>query len=164
MQLPSLRKRRQRSEITPSRSDWFDRDWFDRPWSSALELFERPFELLERPFRRMWKTALPSVDISETYSEVIVKAEVPGMTQEDLQVSYQEGVLTISGEKKEEKREEKKGGVYRESGYGSFSRDIPLGEDLRWDETAAHCKNGVLTVTIPKEKGAARKGAKIKIQ
>jgi len=121
---------------------WGD-DWFDRVWQSPIEnaLF---------PFSGSRASRLPTVDVAEDKNEVTVRAEVPGMTEKDIDLTWHDGMLNIRGEKKSEKEEKKSGGYYRECSYGSFSRDIPLGDGVDWKGAKAKYKNGVLTVKLPK--------------
>lgn len=110
---------------------------------------------------RFWQSALgpqpfgpgvtPVMDVSETEAEVLVQAELPGMEARDIQLTLEQGVLTIRGEKKRE--EEKKGeGFHRvERSYGSFSRSVHLPTACLGDKIQAEYRNGVLTVRIPKD-------------
>jgi len=94
---------------------------------------------------------------------VNVRVEVPGMSPDELNVSYSEGILSVSGEKRE-KKEEKTGTVsFQESRFSSFKRDIPLGENLKWEDSKASYRNGVLNVSIPKKETESQKGKKITI-
>ena len=103
-------------------------------------------------------TWMPDLEVADTGKEIIVKAEVPGMGPDDIEVRVSGNVLTLSGEKKEE-TEEKKEGFYRsERRYGSFFRtvDLPLG--AKADAVTAEYDKGVLTVRIAKsEEPASRK-------
>lgn len=93
----------------------------------------------------------PVVDISEDDKEVAVKAEIAGVADKDLELSYLDGVLHIKGEKKEEKEEKPgKNTWYRESWQGSFTRNVPVGNNVDWSKAQARYKDGVLTVRIPK--------------
>lgn len=93
----------------------------------------------------------PQVDVVETDTTIQVTAELPGMKQEDIELTLVHDILTIKGEKKEEK-EEKKRDYYRiERKYGSFSRSIPLPSDVVDNEKVeAAFADGVLTITLPK--------------
>jgi len=130
-------------------------DWFDRAWES-------PFETALSPFFGSRSAGLPKVDVSEDKNEVTVKAEVPGMTEKDINLTWHNGVLRISGEKKSEKEDKKKGCYYRECSYGSFSRDIDVGDRVDWKGATAKYKNGVLTVKMPKAENY-RKAIEIKV-
>jgi HSP20 family protein len=101
--------------------------------------------------------AFPAVDVSENDKEIIVKAELPGLAAEDLDISLSRGVLTIKGEKKFEE-EEKKDNYHRiERSYGAFARSITLPSEVKEDQITAKCDKGVLTVTLPKEEASKTK-------
>ena len=95
---------------------------------------------------------VPRVDIKENKTNYKITAELPGMEKDDVKVEVKDRVLTIEGEKKEEK-EEKEDNYYRvERSYGSFHRSFSLPEDITEDKIKAAFKNGVLTLTIPRSK------------
>ncbi len=97
-----------------------------------------------------WETFTPRMDVTEDDEAVRVSIELPGMDVEDVDVSLSQGVLTISGEKREE-REDKGRHYYRmERSYGSFRRSIPLPAEIDEAKIEAVFKKGVLTVTLPK--------------
>jgi len=133
---------------------WSD-DWFDRFW-------EDPFRNALSPFLGSRSQRLPSVDVSEDKNEVTIRAEVPGMTEKDIDLTWHNGMLRIHGEKKSEKEEKKHGRYYSECSYGSFSRDIPLGDTVDWRGAKANYKNGVLSVKLPKTE-SSRKAIEIKV-
>ena len=117
------------------------------------------FRLDELPTTGEWA---PSMDVSETKDAVMVKAEVPGMESKDIQISLQEQLLTIKGEKQQEK-EEKEERYYRmERTYGSFTRSVRLPVAVDGSRVTAAFKNGLLTVTLPKTPAA--KGTTIPIK
>jgi HSP20 family protein len=89
----------------------------------------------------------PRLEVSETDKAVTVSAELPGLSEKDVQVEIANGVLSIRGEKKAERTDESK--FISERYYGSFQRQIPL-EGVEEDKAQADFKNGVLTVTLPK--------------
>jgi HSP20 family protein len=100
---------------------------------------------------------VPRVDVSENDKEVLVKAELPGMDEKDVNVSLSGGQLLISGEKKDEREEKDKSYHLVERSYGSFSRAVDVGS-VDEDKVKAAFKNGILTVTLPKrEEDKARK-------
>jgi HSP20 family protein len=106
----------------------------------------------------------PSVDISETPQEYVLRAEIPGMSKADTKLSIHNNVLTISGEKKTEtKHEDKK--VHRvESYYGSFQRSFTLPDAIKADKVSASYKDGVLVITVPKAEEAKEKTVDIKVE
>jgi HSP20 family protein len=104
----------------------------------------------------------PVVDIAEKDNEFIVKAEVPGCKADDIDISVHGNVLTISGEKKEEQEKEEKGYYHVERSYGSFRRDLNLASEVDPSKINATCKDGVLTLKVPKTEKA--KPVKIKVK
>ena len=106
----------------------------------------------------------PSVDISETDTEYLLKAQLPAVKREDVHVTYDDGMLTISGERKQEK--EQKGEKFHriESFHGAFSRSFSLPEAIDAGTIRAEAKDGVITVHVPKSKVEAKKPTEIKIQ
>ncbi len=131
------------------------------PWSDMRSEFDRMFEqfvgsplgFMARPFTGALH---PSVDVSEKDNEVIVRAELPGVEPDKINLSLAENTLTLSGEKSET-HEESEGEFYRkESRYGSFRRSIPLPCAVENESADAEYKNGVLTVRLKKQPGAMR--------
>jgi HSP20 family protein len=95
-------------------------------------------------------TNFPRMDVRETENELRITAEVPGLSENDVQVSLSADSLTLSGEKKEEKIDNEKGWYRMERQYGSFTRVIPLPCEIEQEKAEAVFKNGVLTVILPK--------------
>lgn len=108
----------------------------------------------------------PSVDVSETGSEVKVSAELPGMEEKDVTVELSDNVLTIRGEKKEEQEEKGRNWYRREQSYGSFNRVVPLPANVNGEKAKARFKKGKLTINIPKlaEDSATRRSVKIETE
>jgi HSP20 family protein len=138
------------------------------PWT-GIQTMKRE---MERLVDRFWDGDLPqlpsmgdwapTMDVSETKDAVVVKAEVPGMEARDIQLSLQDQVLTLKGEKKEEK-EDKDEHFYRmERSYGAFVRTVRLPATVDGSEVKATFKNGLLKVTLPKATTA--KGTTIPIK
>ncbi len=92
----------------------------------------------------------PRIDVSQTDAEIQVTAELPGMDENDLDVSLSDNVLTIRGEKKIEQEEKEKDYYRMERAYGSFHRAIPLPAEVDLERVAATFKKGVLTVVLAK--------------
>ena len=104
----------------------------------------------------------PSIDVSESDEEIVVKAEVPGVNPEDIDISVDDNNLVISGEKRQES-EEKDRNYYRvERSYGSFRRSLPLPSGADVDSIKASSKDGILSVVIPKS--SDRKSRRIEIE
>jgi HSP20 family protein len=95
-----------------------------------------------------------------------VKAELPGVEEKDLDLQLAEGMLTIKGEKKQEREEGEKGKGYymMERSYGSFFRRIPLPTEVQEDKVEARFKNGVLMVSLPKSPEATAKVKRIEVK
>lgn len=106
----------------------------------------------------------PPVDISETGEEYLIRAALPAVKKEDVNVTVEDGMLTLSGERrqKEEQKDEKFHKV--ESFYGSFSRSFALPEAVNEAAIKADSKDGVLTIHVPKTKVEAKKPTMIKVQ
>ena len=125
-------------------------------------LFDRFFE--DWPFRvgadgTQWA---PSVDVSETAKEVIVKAELPGIDPKEIDVSVNGDVLTLRGERKKE--EEKKGENFHrlERRYGTFARSIRLPAEVDVNKVSAEYKDGILTINLAKTKESSVKKIEVK--
>ena len=132
----------------------------------AFEGFWRTFDLpmLAGADFGPFASAVPRVDIRETAKEVEVIAELPGMTEADVDVSVADGMLTIRGERQAERESEEKGYVLRERSFGQIERVIPLPEELEPDAARATFKNGLLTVTIPRARDAQPSTRRIQVQ
>jgi len=100
---------------------------------------------------------LPALDVHENKDNFTVRVELPGFKREDIQVSLQDGVLTISGERKEEKVSEETEVHRQERYYGKFSRALTLPTAVAADKVKATYKDGVLTITLPKAEEAKPK-------
>jgi HSP20 family protein len=128
----------------------------DRMWDRFMG--ETPFP---RIFRGEWA---PSVDISEDKNSVVVKAELPGMEAKDVEVNLTDNVLTIKGEKKEEKEQKDERRHVIERYHGSFERSFQLPGKVQSDKIDAVFEKGVLKITLPKTEEAKKKEIKIKVK
>ena len=133
------------------------------------DLFRRPFSLLEQswwPRLRMpeMEEVAPKVDIFEEGDNFVVKAEIPGMKKEEIEVNLTDDMVTISGEKKKEEKVEKKDYYRFERSFGSFSRSFRLPKDVQADKAKAIFKDGVLELKVPKTEEAKKKEKKVPIE
>jgi HSP20 family protein len=103
----------------------------------------------------------PQVDVSETDKEVKVCAEIPGVDAKDIDVSVEDGTLTVRGEKKYEREENEKRQYRMERSYGSFERAIRLPAEVDESKAKAEFKKGLLRLTLPKRPGAQSRRKKI---
>jgi len=106
----------------------------------------------------------PSIDVKESDKEIVVKAELPGLEEKDIEVLLAEDTLTIKGEKREEKEDKGKNYYHMERTYGSFHRVIPLPIEVEANKVEAAFKNGVLSVVLPKTEKAKAASRKISIK
>jgi len=107
---------------------------------------------------------VPPIDIKENEKEFLIRAELPGVEEKDIEVTVTGDTVTIKGEKKEEKENTEKNYYYMERSYGSFRRIIPLAEEMEANKAEASFKNGVLNIKVPKSKQAGAKGTKVPIK
>lgn len=136
--------------------------WFD-------EFFRRPFSLLGSSWLPRMKIPgfeeiSPSVDIFEEDNDVVVKAELPGMKKDDIEVTLSDDTITISGKKKREEKVEKKNYYRYERSFGSFTRSFRLPMDVQTDKAKATFKDGILEIRIPKTEEAKRRTRKLEIK
>ncbi len=124
--------------------------------------FTDPFDLA--PLADRLPDFSPRVDVSETDKEIKVVAELPGMDENDIQVSLENDALILSGEKKNEVEEKGKNFHRIERSFGSFQRVIPLDSEVEGEKVEAEFKKGVLTVTLPKPASALKAAKKINIK
>lgn len=153
---------RRRTEIEPRRLSDIERmfeEWFD-------DFRSRPFPRLWRPdFLRLRPISLeaPALDVYEQKDDLIVKAEIPGLTKDEIDISLEGNTLTIKGEKKKEE-EIKEEDYYRcERMFGAFSRSVELPVEVQADKVNASFKNGVLEIRLPKTEEAKKNVVKVKV-
>jgi HSP20 family protein len=126
-------------------------------------IFSNPFDLLA-PSTSLFEGWEPNIDVYEDKDNITVRAELPGMKQEDIEVSLQGDTLIISGERKQEE-EHKEGQTYRaERFFGRFQRSLTLPQPVDASKIQASYKDGVLTITLPKSEEAKRKRIDVKTQ
>jgi HSP20 family protein len=150
-------------EKTMSLVRWEPFAGFDDAFARMPSLFGRFPRRFEADVNRALDWA-PSVDISETDGEFLIKAELPAVKKEDVHITVDDGMLTISGERKQ-KTEDKAEKLHRvETVYGKFSRSFTLPEVADAASIRAESKDGVITVHVTKTKAAPRKPTEIKVQ
>ena len=140
------------------------------PFHEVDELLERYTKPGDWPFRGgrnlMSRTSdwAPRVDISETDQKFIVRAEVPGVDRKDIKINIEDHVLSIRGESKQEKEEEKEQFQRVERFYGSFCRSFSLPDNVDEEKIEADFKNGLLTLAIPKTESSKPKAIEVKVK
>jgi HSP20 family protein len=140
------------------------------PFRELEEVSERLNRMFARPATRTngketmtvadWA---PTVDISETDGEYQIKAEIPDVKKEDVKVTVEDGVLTIQGERKQEKEEKGKRYHRIERSYGSFVRSFSLPDVIDEEKVKAEFKDGVLSLHLPKSEKAKPKAIEVKV-
>lgn len=106
----------------------------------------------------------PSIEVEESEQAYAVTAELPGLSENDIELSLRENALTISGEKRSGRSEEGGGRRYTERSYGRFSRTIPFPSEVDPDQIQATYRNGVLSVTLPKHPQARDQARRIEVK
>jgi len=138
---------------------------FRTEMDQLFDRFTSGFGMLPFPGFRSETTfsvPVPAVDITEDDASFKLSAELPGMTDKDIQVSVSGKMLLIKGEKKQEKEQKEKGYYLSERCYGEFQRTFALPEGVDAEKIEAAVANGVLTVTVPKNAQAAPKKIEVK--
>lgn len=144
------------------------------PFSTFRDEMDRLFDDFFAPARREGRaftgqpqapTLLrPSIDVDETEQAYQVSAELPGLSEKDVELTLHDNALTISGEKRTEREDDKGGRRYAERSFGRFERTIPFPHEVDADRVDAVFRNGVLTVTLPKNEQARDKTRKIAVR
>jgi len=119
---------------------------------------------LPRLFEGAFGAAVPALDVVEAEAEYRVTAELPGMDAKDVELTLADDMLTIKGEKKEEREEKSENYHLSERRFGSFQRSLPLPRGVDRAKVEARFDKGVLTVVLPKTQEAAAAKAKIEIK
>lgn len=115
--------------------------------------------------REITRNRWPRVDIVENNDNYTIHADLPGLEKKDINITVENGVLSISGEKKQEKKEKEKGRCYYyERSYGSFHRNFALPENVDEKIISANYKNGLLELTIKKTEKAKPKAIEVKVE
>jgi len=141
-----------------------------RPLWGSFNDFDNLFEGFLSPRRAVagfddGGALVPAIDVSENENEYCIKAEIPGVKKEDLNVSVQDGILTINAESRYEDEEKKEGRVIRqERRYGKFVRSMRLGKDVDSSDVRADYKDGVLDIVLPKTEEVKPKKIDIEVK
>lgn len=146
------------------------RDFSTEPFAWLRGEIDRLFDDFPRPSRGVFNFAprasapVPALEMVEDDKAYHLTVELPGLTEQDVEINVADGTLSISGEKKEEQERKEKGVLVSERSYGSFRRQIALPGDVDSDGIKAAFKDGVLTVTLAKDEKAATRTRKIAIE
>ncbi len=130
------------------------------PFAAFRVLDEAVNRLAEPQANRPWA---PAVDIVETENELLLRADLPAVKLEDLDIRVEDGTLLVRGERRFEKAENEKGYHRIERSYGAFSRSFSLPDSVSTDQVKAVLKDGVLSVTLPKKEIAKPRQIKVEV-
>ena len=150
-------------------------------WNPAREGAAWPSDLfgIQREINRMFDSAFrfdtrnedsvfhawtPAVDFAERDDQFVVKAELPGVNKDDVKITLENNILTIHGEKKQEKEIKKENYHHVERSYGSFERSFTLPTSVKSDKIDAVYKDGVLQIALPKSEDAKPKQIEVKVK
>ena len=131
---------------------YFDRRMRDFAW---------PFRRWRRPVMEAW---FPDVDVFEREGKIVIRADVPGMRPEDVDVTVEGDLLTIKGHREEEKEIKEENYYSSERAFGEFTRTVRLPEGAATDAIEASCAAGVLEVTVPRPSAPAAKSVKVQVK
>jgi HSP20 family protein len=144
-----------------------ERGWMD-PWSRFSEEVDRMFDELWHPsfFRRgrMTRMWTPQIDVLEKEGSLVVRADLPGISRDDLEVEVADNMLTLRGERRHEEEQQEEGYYRAERSYGSFSRTIPLPEGVSTEDVKATFNDGVLEIRIPVPQQQTAQARRIQIE
>ncbi len=135
--------------VRPGKEQEIDHPFYSlqREMNSLFDNFFRGFDISPRGFYESDLGGFsPSIDVKENEKEFIIKAEIPGVEENDVEVTVSNDSVTIKGEKKEEKEDKDKNYYYMERSYGSFHRVIPLAAEVESGKAQARFKNGVIDI------------------
>ncbi|WP_266203503.1 Hsp20/alpha crystallin family protein [Pontibacter kalidii] len=149
--------RRNRGSMAPARSVFSDF------FSDVDRFFENDMWGMPSRMGQQMMANVPATNIRENDKDYSIEVAAPGMRKEDFTIDVNEGMLTISSEREEEKNDEQENYTRREYNYSSFSRSFRLPDSVREDDIKASYKDGVLHVTVPKGKDKEKPTRKIKI-
>jgi HSP20 family protein len=164
-----IRRREKNDELAP-------RDYWGPAWVSPVAMM-RDMDKLFDDFKSEWASAFmvprawstdltraPLVDLADKGKEYVVRAEIPGIKKEDLNIELTENSIEISGEMSTDEKEESKDFLRRERRYARFYISIPLPENILTDKADAVLKDGVLTVSLPKAAPPEKKSKKVHVK
>lgn len=138
---------------------------YESPLATLSDLFDDFMNgrVFEAAGRQLTGSSWPRVDIAEGEKNYLIRADVPGLEKKDISVTIDNGVLTIEGEKKEERKTEKDRYYHFERSYGKFTRSFALPEEVDSEHIEAKMENGVLELSLPKIEKPRPKAIEVKV-
>lgn len=138
------------------------RDEMDRMFERFEQGWPRLPSLIQRGLGR--EVMVPEMDVHESENEITIEADLPGVDEKDISVTYANGMLTIKGEKKSEREQKRENYYMSERSYGTFERSLALPETIDEDQIQAKFDKGVLKIVAPKKPEAVKAEKKIEIK
>jgi HSP20 family protein len=150
--------------ILPNLERYGKRDYFpSHPLSQIHREINRTFErFFEEPFFAHPMPMMPAINLREEEHQYVIEAEMPGLSEKDLDIEVHGNMLTIKGERKSEEQKQGERMHIVERKYGSFHRSITLPQNANMDHITAEYENGVLTITVPKDRSKEPRKISIK--
>ena len=149
-------------QLTPDLWNWSPVEQVTSLRDEINRLFDGPFADRTRS-TDLFNRWTPALDLYEDKDNLIVKAELPGMKKEDIDISFHDGTLTISGERKHEEKQEDAETCRSERFFGRFHRTLALPKPVQSDKAKAAYEDGILTVTLPKTEEAKPKQIEVNV-
>lgn len=128
---------------------------------SFFDLAPRALSEMQQAQQALWS---PQVEVFEREGQIVVRADLPGLSKEDVQIQVEDDVLTLRGERKSEHEERQKGFYRSERSYGTFQRSFRLPEGVDSEQVQANFKDGVLEITVPAPKPQEKQSRQVQIQ
>ncbi|MFC6639579.1 Hsp20 family protein [Sulfitobacter sp. JBTF-M27] len=132
--------------------------------NQSASLWPHLYEPFSRMGTKLKSLFAPASDASSSDNVYRISVELPGVSEDDIELSAENGLLTVSGEKMEETEEQEGTWYFSERQYGAFRRSFRMPEDADIEQTEAHMKDGVLSITVPRRAPAESRGKKIAVK
>jgi HSP20 family protein len=155
---------RGKRDVEPQRRGLLDPERALSDMTRAMEDLWRSFDAPMRGGGSDLDIDLPRIDVRENDREIDIDAELPGMSEKDVEVSVSDGALVIRGEKSDDREEEREGYVVHERSFGHVERVVPLPDGVDVEHAKATFKNGLLSIAIPKTAEAQSSSKRIPVQ
>lgn len=154
------------NEVTPAPAK--GRALQESPLGWLRTEIDRLFDDFGRPARSIFNfgplAPVPALELTEKDKEYRLTAELPGLKEDDVEIGITDGILTLTGEKREESEHDQDGALLSERRYGAFERSVTLPAGVKADAITAEFHKGVLTIVLPKDETVAERTRKIAIQ
>ena len=140
------------------------------PKGNIMNMFDEVEHMMHQAFSNLTRknnircAYSPLMNVSETESDYLIMMDLPGVEKKDVEVNLNDGLITVSGERKTSGKDGENNSIWHETSYGTFSRSFELTSDIVEDRILAECKDGVLNITMPKAEEVKSSVKKIAIK